>query len=32
MLNEENRNKLKELKIFGKVVFEFKDGWNDLIF
>ncbi|MCT7562036.1 hypothetical protein [Aliarcobacter butzleri] len=30
--NSENRKKLKELKIFEKVPFEFKDGWTDLVY
>ena len=30
--NSENRKKLKELKIFEKVPFEFKDGWTNLIY
>lgn len=30
--NSENRKKLKELKIFEKVAFEFKDGWTDLVY
>ena len=33
MINDENANKLNELEIFkDKVAFEFKDGWNDLIY
>ncbi|MFW2352412.1 hypothetical protein [Aliarcobacter butzleri] len=33
MLNDENENKLNELEIFkNKVVFEFHDGWTDLIY
>ena len=30
--NSENRKKLKELKIFEKVPFEFKDGWTNLVY
>ena len=30
--NSENRKKLKELKIFEKVPFEFNDGWTNLVF
>lgn len=30
--NTENRKKLKSLKIFEKVIFEFKDGWTDLVY
>lgn len=30
--NAENRKKLKELKLFEKVAFEFKDGWTNLIY
>jgi hypothetical protein len=29
---KENEDKLKELKIFEKVLFEFKDGWTDLVY
>lgn len=32
MLSIENEVKLKELKIFEKIEFEFKDGWTDLIY
>ncbi len=33
MINDENANKLNELEIFkDKVAFEFKDGWNDLVY
>lgn len=30
--NSENRKKLKDLKIFEKVAFEFKDGWSNLVY
>lgn len=29
---KENEDKLKELKIFENVLFEFKDGWTDLVY
>lgn len=32
MLNSKNREKLKSLKIFEKIPFEFKDGWTDLVY
>lgn len=32
MLNSKNREKLKELEIFKKVAFEFKEGWTDLVY
>ncbi len=32
MLNSKNREKLKELEIFKRVAFEFKEGWTDLVF
>lgn len=33
MINDENENKLNELEIFkNKVIFEFHDGWTDLIY
>ena len=32
MINNENREKIKNLKIFEKVAFEFKDGWIDLVY
>lgn len=33
MLNDENENKLNELEIFkNKVIFEFHDGWTNLIY
>ena len=30
--NAENYEKLKSLKIFEKVAFEFHDGWTNLVF
>ena len=33
MLSDENENKLNELELFkNKVIFEFHDGWTDLIY
>lgn len=33
MINDENENKLNELEIFkNKVIFEFHDGWTNLIY
>ncbi len=31
-MKEENKEKLKSLEIYQKVIFEFKDGWTNLVY